>query len=185
MTLEHLKNFIKVRLGAGPTGEVARDVAANGTADGTRLQEAAKSEPLCIAVGAIDANRERCIGVYPGRPPARQRVCLGGPEATLTGELYATVLVHWGKNMREAMEKAGEVYALFYAWGSKTCSKSSADIGGTRRHAGGPVRASGEMDGVQVYAVEPGGGPVPVGRDEHGVCEFVINLKITFEKECA
>lgn len=138
MTLEHLKNYIKAWVWADAVG----------------------NEPLCIAVGAIDANRERCIGVYPGRPPARQRVCLGGPEATLTGELYATVLVHWGKNMREALEKAEEVYALFYAWGG------------------------GEMDGVRVCAVEPGGGPVPVGRDAHGVCEFVINLKITFEKEC-
>lgn len=138
MTLEHLKNYIKAWV----------------------WTDAGGSEPLCIAVGAIDANRERCIGVYPGRPPAHQHVCLGGAEATLTGALYATVLVHWGKNMREAMEKAAEIYALFYAWGS------------------------GEMDGVRVYAVEPDGGPVPVGRDEHGVCEFVINLKIIFEKEC-
>lgn len=151
MTLEHLKNYIKAQLGAEPAGEAERDASAAGTAG---------SEPLHIAVGAIDANRERCIGVYPGKPPARQRVCLGGSEATLTGELYATVLVHWGKNMREAMEKAAEVYGLFYAWGG------------------------GAMNGVRVYAVEPGGGPVPVGRNEHGVCEFVINLKIIFEKEC-
>lgn len=154
MTLEHLKNFIKAQLGAGPAGpagEAGRDVSVEGAAGG---------EPLHIAVGAIDGNRERCIGVYPGRPPARQRVCLGGAAATLTGELYATVLVHWGKNMREAMEKAAEIYAIFNAW------------------------SGGGMDGMRVYAVEPGGGPVPVGRDEHGVCEFVINLKIIFEKEC-
>ena len=32
-------------------------------------------------------------------------------------------------------------------------------------------------------AVEPGGGPVPVGKDGRGVCEFVINLKMTYMKE--
>lgn len=115
--------------------------------------------------------------MYPGKPPARQRVCLGGAQATLTGELYATVLVHWGRNMREAMEKAGELHALFYAWNSETGGRSGAD-------GGAPGRAGGEMDGVRVYAVEPGGGPVFAGRDEHGVCEFAIDLKITFEKEC-
>lgn len=149
MTLEHLKNFIRARAGGGPPGEGDPSNAGGG--------------PLCISTGAIDGRRERCIGVYPGKPPARQRVCLGGAQATLTGELYATVLVHWGRNMREAMEKAGEVHALFYAWNSET---------------------GGEMDGVRVYAVEPGGGPVFAGRDEHGVCEFAIDLKITFEKEC-
>lgn len=112
-----------------------------------------------IALGAIDGNAERCIGVYPGKPPAVQHICLGGPEQTTTAELYATLLIHWGKSMAEAMTKAQEVWGLFYA------------------------RGFCQMDGATVYAVEPGGGPVPVGRDDRGVCEFVINLKITCEKE--
>ena len=37
--------------------------------------------------------------------------------------------------------------------------------------------------GCTVCAVEPGGGPVPVGKDDRGVCEFVINLKMTYMKE--
>ena len=112
-----------------------------------------------IALGAIDGNAERYIGVYPGKPPAVQHICLGGAEQTTTAELYATLLIHWGKSMAEAMAKAREVWGLFYARG--LC----------------------QMDGSTVYAVEPGGGPVPVGRDDRGVCEFVINLKITCKKE--
>ena len=38
-------------------------------------------------------------------------------------------------------------------------------------------------NGCTVCAVEPGGGPVPVGKDDRGVCEFVINLKMTYMKE--
>lgn len=131
MTLQNLLNYLKS----------ATDVGAG------------------IALGAIDGNAERYIGVYPGQPPAVQRVALGGPEQTDTAELYATLLIHWGKSMAEAMAKAQAVWGLFYA----------------RGHC--------QMDGATVYAVEPGGGPVPVGRDDRGVCEFVINLKITCAKE--
>lgn len=131
MTLENLRNYLKEQTDVG---------------DG-------------IALGSIDGNKERFLGVYPGKPQDKQRVCLGGPEQTLTEELYATVLIHWGKSMAAAMDKAQQVWQLFYAAGSCT------------------------MDGAAVYAVEPGGGPVPVGRDDCGIFEFVINLKITCAKE--
>lgn len=131
MTLENLRNYLKEKTDVG---------------DG-------------ISLGAIDGNRERFLGVYPGKPPDKQRVCLGGPEQTLTEELYATILIHWGKSMAAALAKAQQVWQMFYAAGSCT------------------------MDGAAVYAVEPGGGPVPVGRDDRGIFEFVINLKITCAKE--
>lgn len=131
MTLENLRNYLKEQTDVG---------------DG-------------IALGSIDGNKERFLGVYPGKPPDKQRVCLGGPEQTLTEELYATILIHWGKSMAAALGKAQQVWQLFYAAGSCT------------------------MDGAVVYVVEPGGGPVPVGRDDRGICEFVINLKITCAKE--
>lgn len=131
MTLENLKNYLKEKTDVG---------------DG-------------IALGAINGNQERFLGVYPGKPPDKQRICLGGPEQTLTEELYATVLIHWGKSMSVALAKAQQVWQLFYAAASCT------------------------MDGATVFAVEPGGGPVPVGRDDRGIFEFVINLKITCAKE--
>lgn len=131
MTLENLKNYLKEQTDVG---------------DG-------------IALGAIDGNRDRFLGVYPGKPPDKQHVCLGGLEQTTTAELYATLLVHWSKSMVEAMDKAQQIWALFYAKGRCT------------------------MDGATVYAVDPGGGPVPIGRDDRGIFEFVINLKITCAKE--
>lgn len=131
MTLENLRNYLKEQTDVGEG----------------------------IALGSIDGNKERFLGVYPGKPPDKQRVCLGGPEQTLTEELYATILIHWGNSMAAAMSKAQQVWQLFYAVGSCT------------------------MDGATVYAVEPGGGPVPVGRDDRGIFEFVINLKIIFAKE--
>lgn len=107
MMLEQLKNYIKANTDVGEG----------------------------IQLGGIDGNTEKYIGVYPGKPPAAQRVCLGGAEQTRAGEFYATVLVHWGRNMRSAQAKADAVYALFYA------------------------RGAFDMDGCTVCAVEPGGGP--------------------------
>lgn len=131
MTLEQLKNHIKANTDVG---------------DGIQL-------------GCLDENKERTIGVYPGKPPSAQYVCIGGAAQTLAGELYATVLIHWGKSMKEALAKAYEVYALFYA------------------------HAVCVMDGAHVCAADPGGGPIPVGRDARGICEFVINLKVIYMKE--
>lgn len=131
MTLENLKNWLKTQTSTG---------------DGIQL-------------GGINGNKERYIGVYPGKSPATQHVCLGGVEQTTTRELYATVLVHWTKSMVEAQAKADEVYSLFYARGA--CN----------------------MDGASVCMADPGGGPVPVGKDDHGICEFVINVKIIYKKE--
>ena len=74
MMLEQLKNYIKANTDVGEG----------------------------IQLGGIDGNTEKYIGVYPGKPPAAQRVCLGGAEQTRAGEFYATVLVHWGRNMRSA-----------------------------------------------------------------------------------
>lgn len=112
-----------------------------------------------IRIGSIDGNADRFIGIYPGTPSAVQRVCLGGPEQTTTGELAATLLVHWTQSVTQAMEKAQELWALFYARGSCV------------------------MDGAAVCMTDPGGGPVPAGRDDRGVFEFVINLKIIYKKE--
>ena len=90
MMLEQLKNYIKANTDVGEG----------------------------IQLGGIDGNTEKYIGVYPGKPPAAQRVCLGGAEQTRAGEFYAAVLVHWGRNMRSAQAKADAVYALFYARGA-------------------------------------------------------------------
>lgn len=131
MTLENLKNYLKTHTDVGEG----------------------------IALGGIDGNLEHCLGVYPGKPPPRQRVCLGGSAQTVTGELYAVLLLHWGQSMAQALHKAQEVWGLFYAM-------SSCD-----------------MDGASVCLADPGGGPVPIGRDERGICEFIINLRIIYDKE--
>lgn len=112
-----------------------------------------------ISCGGIDGNKEQCIGVYPAKGDAQQRICLGGAAQTRTQIIQATILVHWTKSFAQSEEKANEIYSLFYGL-------SSAD-----------------MDGVHVCMADPGGAPIYTARDAHGICEFVINIKIIYLKE--
>ncbi|MEG0896485.1 MAG: minor capsid protein [Ruthenibacterium sp.] len=112
-----------------------------------------------ISLGGIDANKPHYIGVYPARPQELQHICIGGATCTRTQELRAVILLHWGNDYTLAEDKANALYALFYG----ICNVM--------------------MDGVHVLFAEPGGAPVPVGRDAHGIFEFVINLTIIYEKE--
>ena len=114
-----------------------------------------------ISLGSIDGNKEHCIGVYPKNGSGPARVCIGGPEMTLTGELRADLLIHWGRSEPEAEDKAREVWGLFY--GLTGC----------------------EMAGAWVYYADPGAQPVPLGRDVRGVYEFAVHLKLTTRKEAA
>lgn len=131
MTLEQLKNWVK---------------------QNTEIGEA-------ISLGAIDGKQTKCIGVYPAKAGALQRICLGGEACTKLQALYATLLVHWGTSYPAAEAKAQALHALFY--GAENV----------------------EMDGVRVCCAEPGEAPVPLGRDARGVFEFSINLKIIYIKE--
>lgn len=110
-----------------------------------------------IYCGTIDGNKEKCIGVYTAQM-GNMRICLGGLDCTKIQTSMYKLLIHWTHDAVSAEEKAQNAYALLYAY------------------------TGGVMDGCRVYAIDPGGGPIPVGRDEKGINEYVINLKITHER---
>ena len=112
-----------------------------------------------IYVGTIDGNMEKCLGVYLQKRSGPARICLGGPSQTKTDELQTAILVHWGKSSVQAEAKACEVWQLFYGLTDTI------------------------MGGTQVYCADPGAAPVPVGRDEKGIFEYVVNVRLTYEKE--
>lgn len=115
--------------------------------------------PGCIRLGAVDNTAARFLGVYPGNPTGRQRVALGGAACTRYDVFPVRLLLRWGKAQNEAEAKAQALWQLFYA------------------------RGSTDMDGAQVVCVDPGAGPIPLGRGADGVFEFAVNLTITYMKE--
>lgn len=128
MTTENLKNWLKTQTDCGEG----------------------------ITLGGIDANRGTCLGVLPRANPAPSRLCLGGPSQTRCQALYATVLVHWGRDAALAEAKAREIWALFYG------------------------AANFAMDGAPVILCDPGQTPRPRKRDARGICEFEIELAVWY-----
>lgn len=131
MTTENFKNWLKSQIDVG---------------DG-------------IAVGAIDGNKSRFIGVYDSRGGSgSQRLAIGGKDCTVIGEKRIRILVHWTNSPVQAESKAMEIYNLLEGLSGVS------------------------MDGIKVYAVDPGNTPIPLGRDERGICEYVIEATLIHER---
>jgi len=111
-----------------------------------------------IAVGHIDGNLEKFVGVYNARAPGKQRVCIGGPPQTAFQEKKVSILIHWTKDASETEAAAKALWDQMYA------------------------KANFDMCGVRVYMMDPGAEPIPVGRDARGVAEYVIEATITHER---
>lgn len=113
----------------------------------------------CIQLGGVNGNAPRFLGVYPTSVNGRQHIAIGGPTCTSYDTFSARLLLRWGKGLPEAEAKARSLWALFY--GLTAC----------------------DMDGTAVSCVDPGAGPVSIGKGSDGVFEYVINLTITYMKE--
>lgn len=112
-----------------------------------------------IQLGGVNGNVPHFLGVYPGNVTNRQHVAIGGPACTKYDTLSARLLLRWGKSQPEAEAKAQDLWRVFYAL------------------------TNVEMDGTKVSYVDPGAGPVPIGKGTDGVFEYVINLNIIYMKE--
>jgi hypothetical protein len=113
----------------------------------------------CIAVGSIDGNKEKFVGVYALKPSGNtQRICVGGMDQTRYQERSMSILIHWTKSAVEAESKASAIYLLFYGL-------SHVSMGTTN-----------------VILADPGAEPIPVGKDSQGYCEYVIRIKFLYER---
>ena len=114
----------------------------------------------CIAVGGIDGNKDKCVGVYDNpRTSGKMRICVGGMACTRYQEKQVILLIHWTNRATEAENKAAQLY-------KKLCGLSHFQMGA-----------------LSVVSVDPGYGPVSAGRDFHGVFEYVININIIYERD--
>lgn len=111
-----------------------------------------------VYAGNIDANIDRCIGVYNGRKGSVHRTCLGGEEYTKTKEKNISILIHWTDNPSDTEQNAFRIL--------DTLVKVR-----NYKYDGGVLRIMTLND------------PVSVGKDDRGICEYVIEGKIFYEKE--
>ncbi len=110
-----------------------------------------------ISVGSIDGNAEKYIGVYADESGGTARLCLGGQEQTRMQSKQVKLLVHWTNSPVQAEQKAASLWQLL-------------------------LGTSGQFGAYQIKTVDPGAAPISVGRDEKGICEYIIRLKIIYER---
>ena len=110
-----------------------------------------------VYAGTIDGNLDKCIGVYSSKTSKPQRICIGGKACTKTLEKHISVLIHWTDNPTQAEIKAQSVLDIL------------SDI---RSYAVGDLT-------VRYLECKE---PVSVGRDERGVCEYVIEAAVYYER---
>lgn len=108
-----------------------------------------------ITAGCIDASLEKTIGVYQ-REPFVPRECIGGDSSYQTSKLR--MLVHWTDNPPEAEKKAHEISELFDGF---------RDV----------EAADHIIKFADVRAVRS------IGKDEKGVCEYIVDADIIYTKK--
>lgn len=113
----------------------------------------------CIQLGGVNGNAPKFLGVYPSNLNGRQHIALGGIACTSYNTMIARLLLRWGHSQPAAEKKAWSLWGLFYG------------------------HTNFDMDGAKVCFVDPGTGPVPIGKGPDGVFEYIINLNITYMKE--
>lgn len=111
-----------------------------------------------VYAGNIDSNIDKCIGVYNGRKSGTHRICLGGEEQTKTREKNISILIHWTENPSETEVNAFRILGVL------------ANIR-NYEYDGGILRLMLLND------------PISVGKDDRGICEYVIEGKIYYERK--
>ncbi len=107
-----------------------------------------------ITAGCIDASLDRTIGVYQ-RGEFVPRECIGTEPSFETAKVR--LLVRWGKNPTEAEAKAAEVGGLVQALRDMP----------TEKH----IIKFADLKAVR-----------PIGKDEKGICEYVVDADMIYSE---
>lgn len=110
-----------------------------------------------VYAGCIDANKDKCIGVYASKNTYPKKISIGGKPFTKTLEKHISVLIHWTDNPTTAESAANEIL-------DKLTDVHGYTAGG---HTVGFLSCSEAHN---------------AGRDERGICEYVIDVTVYYER---
>lgn len=110
-----------------------------------------------VYAGYLDGNKDCAIGVYSSKQSTNKHICLGGKAQTKTNYKPISILIHWTDNPSSCEEKAEEISDLLsdvrdYSIDSKV---------------------------IKLIQVKT---PQNVGKDDKGICEYVIEATIIYER---
>lgn len=111
-------------------------------------------------IGILDNKKDKSLGIYNLKHDMKPIIALGGLENTSYNVKKISLLVHWNKASDETESKAIELYEMIM------CSKPN------------------KIDGYTVQFIGMlTNGPIDVGRDDNGICEYVIEFEIYFKRK--
>lgn len=111
-------------------------------------------------IGKLDAKKDCSLGIYNLKRNVMPQIALGGLSATKTLNKKVSLLVHGTKNNAETEKLANNLYM----------SLLKADVS---------LFTSSNVYMIGLLC----DGPISVGNDDHGVCEYVIEFEIYYQNK--
>ena len=107
--------------------------------------------------GQLDAKREKSIGTYPLKNRQQGNIPIGGMENSSYGVKSISFLIHWNRSPTESEDAANALQEALLSCRDKT------DNGQTVK-----------------FMVVTYDEPIPVGTDENGIHEYVIECLVYY-----
>lgn len=117
------------------------------------------TKPQHYYCGTLNTKKERSFGVYQLREHRAREIAVGGLKNTKTAAKGISILVHWNTSTRESEAAAAALYADLEA---------AHDV----------VIGEHKVNYIGLLHSEP----IDVGTDENGICEYVIEFILYFER---
>lgn len=111
-----------------------------------------------VYMGNLPDKLEKSIGVYNSKHQQEYKTALGGPKLASYGTKYVTLLIHWNESPRESEKAAVAAFEAIE----------------TARN----VTVNEEL----IKFIQPLYEPQDVGKDDAGICEWVIEMAVIYEK---
>lgn len=109
-------------------------------------------------MGSLPDKQEKSIGVYNSKHQQEYKTALGGPQLASYGTKYVSLLIHWNNSPRLSEKAAMTVFEAVE----------------TARN----VTVNDEL----IKFIQPLYEPQDVGKDDAGICEWVIEMAVIYEK---
>lgn len=111
-------------------------------------------------IGILDSKKNKSLGIYNLKDRNKPIIAIGGLDNTSYNVKKVSLLVHWSNAYDESEEEAIALYEAILR------SKP---------------QNIGEYDVCFVGMIV--NGPIDVGRDDKGICEFVIEFEIYYKRK--
>ena len=108
--------------------------------------------------GKMDAKQQKSFGIYMSKHTHAYKTAIGGPALESHGTKYVTFLIHWNKSPRDTEKAAMELFEAIKKTREETINEA------------------------KIKFIQPLYDIQPVGTDDAGIFEMVIEAAVIYEK---